>query len=117
MKRLILPLVLLIGAIAASPVQAQFSRRGASFADLGSVSVEVSPKEARPGETVQVKFTVAPSKGAWTYPVHPKDKGQLAVNAINWKTTKPSDLIFVGGITDPPNAKTKPRREESQRGD
>ncbi|HEY2909804.1 MAG TPA: cytochrome c biogenesis protein CcdA, partial [Gemmataceae bacterium] len=112
MKRLILPLVLLIGSVAAAPAQAQFGRKS-SFADLGSVSVQVSPKEARPGETVQVKFTVAPNKGAWTYPVHPKDRGQLAVNAINWKTTKPSDLIFVGGITDPPDAKTKPRDEKN----
>jgi thiol:disulfide interchange protein len=82
-----------------------------TFADLAQVTVEVTPKEAKPGETVQVKLTVAPKPGNWTYPVKPKDRDQIGTNRIEWKPV-PADLIFVGDIQDPPNAKTKASEDD-----
>ena len=85
MMRFLLPLALIVGTF--SPVAAQFETAPkkpgrTSFADLGKVTVEVTPKEAKPGETVQIKLTVAPQPGAWTYPVNPKDPTQPARGAI-----------------------------------
>ena len=81
-----------------------------TFADYGKVTMEVSPKAARPGETVTVKVTVAPSSFAWTYPNKPSDPAQAGKNNI--QPPPPGDLIFVGGVTDPPGAKTKPRDDK-----
>ncbi len=76
-------------------------------ADFGQVSVEIRPKEAKPGQTVSVLLTVTPAPKAWTYPNHPSDPKQDSKNAIRFP--KPGDLIFVEAVTDPPGPKTKPR--------
>ena len=108
-------------AVAISPVAAQPNpfekgpKKRATFADVGKVTVEVTPKEAKPGETVQVKLTVAPNPGNWTYPVNPKDREQAGSNRIKWEP-KLADLIFVGGITDPPDPKSKPRDDDKPNG-
>lgn len=81
------------------------------FSDLGTVTVEVSPKEAKPGQTVQVKLTVEPKPLAWTYPTSPKDKEQPGSNRINWEP-KANDLVFVGAVVDPEGVMTKKRSDE-----
>ncbi|MFO0802254.1 MAG: cytochrome c biogenesis protein CcdA [Gemmataceae bacterium] len=81
------------------------------FSDLGTVTVEVSPKEAKPGQTVQVRLTVEPKPLAWTYPTSPKDKEQPGSNRINWEP-KANDLVFVGTVVDPEGVKTKKRSDE-----
>lgn len=84
------------------------------FSDVGKIKVEVTPKEAKPGQTVQVRLTVIPlglPGEAWTYPTHPADPDQPGKNTI--KLPAPGDLIFVGKVSDPPDAKTKPQPGKS----
>ncbi len=118
MKRFLIPvaLICLFSAGSASaqpggPLDAPGPKKRSTFADLGKVTVEVTPKEAKPGETVQVKLTVETKPGAWTYPVKPKDPGQPGSNRINWEP-RLADLIPVGAIIDPPNPKVGPREDE-----
>ena len=49
-------------------------KRSSSFADLGKVTVEVTPKEAKPGETVQVKLTVETKPAPGPIPSNPKTR-------------------------------------------
>lgn len=107
MKRLAIACLVFLTAASTSLAQ---PKKRTTFADLGKVSVEVTPREAKPGQTVQVKLTVSPTLGSWTYPVNPKDKSQPGSNVIDWEP-KAGDLIFVGTVVDPPNPKMKPRGE------
>ena len=117
MTRFLVSFALIACSLAAAPVSAQPNpfekgpKKRTTFADLGKVTVEVTPKEAKPGETVQVKLTVQPFPGNTTYPAKPKDPKQPGLNRINWEP-KLADLIFVGDITDPPNPKTKPQPDK-----
>ena len=80
-----------------------------SFEEVATLSAEIVPAKAKRGETVTYKVTVVPRKGAWTYPIKPKDDSQVAKNGIG--LPKPGDLIFVDNIVDPPGLKEKPREE------
>ena len=117
MTRSLVAIALIAGTLSATSVSAQPNpfekgpKKRTTFADLGKVTVEVTPKEAKPGETVQVKLTVVPALGAWTYPVNPKDPTQPGSNHINWEP-RLADLIFVGHITDPPGIKLKDREDK-----
>ncbi len=79
------------------------------FAKLADADVTVTPAKAKWGETVTIKITVAVKPGvkAWTYPFAPQDATQEAKNSLTLPA--PGDLIFIGKLTDPPGAKTKPR--------
>jgi len=114
MTRFALSFALSLLAAASAPAQFDGPKKPVSrpkFSDLGSVSVEVLPKEAKPGQSVKVLLTVEPKPLAWTYPTKPKDKDQPGANRINWEP-KANDLIFVGDVVDPADAKTKPREDE-----
>lgn len=115
MKRFLIPVALFALALSTSAFAqpgglGSTGKKRKGFPDLAKVTVEVSPKEAKPGETVQVKLTVTPSAGSWTYPTKPKDPNQRSTNSIDWSPKK-SDLIFVGNVQDPPNPKTKPNED------
>ncbi|MFM8272160.1 MAG: protein-disulfide reductase DsbD family protein [Gemmata sp.] len=108
-------------ALVAAPAGAQFGDDPApavkgnlpkEFAKRASVSVEVSPAKVRWGETVAVRVTITPKPGAWTYPAFPADTSQAARNTLDLPA--PGDLIFIGGVADPPvKWKQKPRQGAS----
>lgn len=102
--------VLWLGAILAlvelgSPAMAQVPRK---LADLADVRAEIVPRQARRGQTVTYRFTVAPKPGAWTYPIAPKT-GQASVTKL--VPPPPGVLIFVTSPTDPPNHPWKTKTE------
>jgi thiol:disulfide interchange protein DsbD len=93
-----------------APAAGGESKLPRQFAKLADVSVTVTPEKAKWGETVVVKLTISPKPEAhaWTYPVFPKEPGQLATNLI--QLPEPGDLIFIGAVTDPAvEWKRKPR--------
>ena len=114
MIRFLVPLAFAILAASAAPGQFETPKKVAGkpkrFSDVGRITVEVSPKEAKPGQTVQVTLTVEPTTFAWTYPAKPSDASQRSTNHIAWEP-KLADLIFVGDVADPPGPKTKPRAD------
>jgi thiol:disulfide interchange protein DsbD len=86
-------------------------RRPTSFAEVGTVTARFEPARAKRGEVVQLKVTVSPKPGGWTYPTAPKQK-QAGSNAI--RVPPPGDLVFVGGVADPPGVKTEVHEGEPQ---
>jgi thiol:disulfide interchange protein DsbD len=110
-----LTLALLAAPAAAQPPDLPFTLPGAnkarSFEDVAEYEARIEPAKAKPGETVTFKLTVTPKPGAWTYPANPPD-GQLARNDIDYP--RRGDLIFVGGVADPPGWKTKPAAESGK---
>lgn len=86
-----------------------------SFADVAEMTAEVVPAKAKRGETVTFKVTVSPVPGAWTYPVHVKDKEQAARSSFAFPPTllkgvpQPHTLILAAPVTDPPGLQEKPR--------
>jgi thiol:disulfide interchange protein len=112
-------LAVLTLALLASPAAAQppddlpfklpgFGPKATSFYDIADYEAAIEPAQAKPGETVTFKLTVTPKLGAWTYPANPPD-GQLARSEIDFP--RRGDLIFVGGVADPPGWQTKPSAE------
>lgn len=91
-----------------SPATAQVPRK---FADIAEVKAEIVPAQARRGQTVTYRLTVAPKSGAWTYPIAPKT-GQASVTKL--VLPPPGVLIFVTPPADPPNHpwKTKPEPDD-----
>ena len=90
---LLAPLALLLAA-APAPAQGQ-----SKFADVATVTAEVTPGSAKRGQTVTYRITVAPKDGYWTYPTKP-ETGQASVTVL--EPPPPGDLIFVTGPKDPP---------------
>ncbi|HVL15605.1 MAG TPA: protein-disulfide reductase DsbD domain-containing protein [Gemmata sp.] len=70
------------------------------------VSAEVSPAEAKPGQTVTFSLTVELNEGYHTYPTKQIDK--MADGMINsFKFPPAGQLIFVGDVQDPKDPLTK----------
>lgn len=71
-----------------------------------SVTAEIVPAEAKPGQVVTLKITVALNDGYYTYPAVQPDKA--AAGMVN-KLDFPADagLVFVGETLDPADFKTK----------
>jgi thiol:disulfide interchange protein DsbD len=84
------------------------------FEQVGAVSVEVTPAQAKRGQTVAVKLTVSPKPGAWTYPAKPKDTDQLAKNSL--RLPDPGTLVFVKPVADPLVAWKEKQREDAPNG-
>lgn len=78
------------------------------FADIAEVRAEIVPSQARRGQTVVYRLTVAPRPGAWTYPIAPKT-GQPSVTKL--VVPPPNVLIFVTPPADPPNHPWKTKTE------
>ncbi len=97
-----------------SPAMAQFDIPGFApaqprfFADLGTVTAEVTPARARRGEAVVVKLTVSPVPGAHTYPTQ-VNPGQTAKNVLppDNGTLVFADLNDPAGWEEIPSAEDK----------
>ena len=117
MPRSALPLAIFVLCAVTAPAGAQFgdepfaraeSKLPKEFAKRADVTVQVVPAKVKWGETVAVKVTVSPKSHAWTYPAFPTDPKQLARNTL--ELSSPGELIFIGGVADPPvKWKQKPR--------
>jgi thiol:disulfide interchange protein DsbD len=105
MKRLAL-LALAFGILGTTPGLGQ--ERNLTFdGAVQSITGQIEPAEARPGQTVTYKLVVAMNPGHHTYPTHQPDQREKdSQNQIELPNT--GDLIFVSPIVDPPNAITKP---------
>lgn len=79
--------------------------RAKNFSEIATTSIEIEPKQAKRGETVTLRFTIAPKPNCYTYPMNPPDH-QLGKNTLGLPKSGP--LVFVGSIIDPPGAKAKP---------
>jgi hypothetical protein len=79
-----------------APALAQLPEK---LSDLVDVRASVFPPEAKRGQTVTYRITVAPKPGAWTYPITgtPGQSSKIALVA-----PPPGDLVFVTEAKDPP---------------
>ncbi len=81
------------------------AKRPTTFTDVATFSISTNPTTAARGQVVEVKLTVSPKPGNYTYPTSASTT-QLSKNKIVLPTE--GDLIFVEPIQDPPGAKEKP---------
>ena len=96
----------------AMPVRAQFddpipsktSKKANAFAGVATMTSEIVPAKAKPGQLVTYRLTVSPKPGCWTYPANPPAT-QLSKNKI--KLPAAGDVVFVEPVTDPLGAKEK----------
>jgi DsbC/DsbD-like thiol-disulfide interchange protein len=104
--RLIALAVPFVAVVAAAPGPADAAAQKWYEKAVKGVSVAVEPAEAKPGQTVTVKLTVALHDGYTTYPLAQPEKA--AANFVNVITfPKPGDVIFVGTASDPDKLPTK----------
>ena len=97
----------------AMPVRAQFddlipsksSKKANAFAGVATMTSEIVPAKAKPGQLVTYRLTVSPKPGCWTYPANPPPN-QLSKSKI--KLPAAGDVVFVEPVTDPYGAKEKP---------
>jgi len=81
------------------------------FDDVGSITAEFTPKQAKPGQVVDLKLTVAPKSGWHTYPTAASAK-QDYLNRVKPEYTAPKpgkpgpSMIVVGPVKDPAGAET-----------
>ena len=104
MKRLALLSVTVLIALT-SPAAGQRPRLKFENA-VESIQATVEPAEARPGQTVVYKVAVKLRPEWYTYPVHQQD-GPFKDSRNVLELPATSDLIFVEGVKDPPNARPK----------
>jgi hypothetical protein len=77
---------------------------------IKKVEAVFDPAEAKPGQTVRLKVTVALADGYFTYPVVQPDEGsKFSVNKFTFPSEGP--FIFVGDVLDPAEPKTKKEGE------
>lgn len=97
MKSLLsLAVVVLVGTVAVAQPKDAFKKAEAVF----------EPAEAKPGQTVSLKITIALGEGYQTYPaVQPSPEHRFNVNKFT--VANEGGLIGVGEIVDPVGAKSK----------
>ena len=83
------------------------------FDDVGSITAEFTPKQAKPGQTVNLKITVTPIGFGWhTYPTEASGP-QLSTNTFKPQILPPRkgrpipNFIVVGSVVDPPGLEKK----------
>src|SRR5262245_58751368 len=70
------------------------------------VEAVFEPADAKPGQTVTLKITVALADGYHTYPVvQPADEAKFSANKITFPADGP--VVYVGETVDPVGPKTK----------
>jgi thiol:disulfide interchange protein DsbD len=83
------------------------------FGDVGTISAEFTPKQAKPGQIVDLKLTVTPKGFGWhTYPTEASGK-QQSLNKVKAEILPPTQtqpaphFLVVGPVVDPPGLETK----------
>jgi hypothetical protein len=95
-------LTFLVALISPAAAQDRLTFSGA----VRSITGQIEPAEARPGQTVTYKLTVSLNPGHLTYPtVQPDQRERQSQNKIQLPAD--GDLIFVEPVADPADAKTK----------
>src|SRR5262249_6768182 len=108
MKRLSCFVLLIAGVM---PAFGQDRTRITFDGAVQSVTSQIEPAEASPGQTVTFKLVVRLNPGFHTYPtVQPDPSEASSRNVIQLPAA--GDLIFVEPVADPPGAKTKPGSEK-----
>ncbi|OWK42340.1 hypothetical protein [Fimbriiglobus ruber] len=75
-----------------------------------SIEATFEPAEAKPGQTVTFRLTVHLNPGCQTYPTKQPDKQAAGmVNTIKFPAA--GSVVFVGGVIDPADPKTKAEPE------
>ena len=105
-------LTLVAVCLAAPPVGDRFpelgGRRGGAanvFTDVASVTAEIVPAKAKPGDAVVFRLTIAPKPGCWTYPFKPSGP-QISKN--DFEPVKAGPVRLPVPPADPAGAHTKP---------
>lgn len=101
---LVIPFALLLAALPGQPAAAL--QKGWYEKAVKKVEAAFDPAEAKPGQTVTFKLTVALNDGYHTYPTaQPEKAAEGFVNQV--KFPDPGAVIFVGPVTDPKGFVTK----------
>jgi hypothetical protein len=102
----LVPLAAALGLAAALPPAGAAATQKWYERAVKKVSAEITPAEAKPGQTVTFTLTVELNDGYHTYPTVQSDKS--AAGMVNvFKFPDPGTVIFVGELENPRNAKTK----------
>lgn len=72
---------------------------------IQALTATFEPAQAKPGETVTLRVNLVLNQGWYTYPIVQADS-QVSSKS-KFTTPKSDELVFVGGIIDPPNPKEK----------
>ncbi len=75
-----------------------------SFADVGTISAEVIPAKAKPGQLVTLKFTIEPKRGWYTYAT---STGKVKLRPEPTELPQERNLYIVGATADPAGSETK----------
>ncbi len=75
-----------------------------SFADVGTISAEVIPAKAKPGQVVTLKFTIEPKRGWYTYAT---STGKVKLRPEPTELPQERNLYIVGATADPAGSETK----------
>lgn len=81
------------------------------LSDYGEVSLVFDPPQVKPGQVVNLRFTVRPKKDCWTYPIDvPKNqipRTTFGTGRLGLFGEKPTDFAVLPAITDPAGATEK----------
>lgn len=85
-------------------IPSKSSKKANAFAGVATMTSEIVPAKAKPGQLVTYRLTVSPKPGCWTYPANapPKQVGKSKI-----KLPAAGDVVFVEPVTDPYGAKEK----------
>ena len=85
-------------------IPSKSSKKANAFAGVATMTSEIVPAKAKPGQLVTYRLTVSPKPSSWTYPANPPPK-QFSKSKI--KLPPAGDVVFVEPVTDPYGAKEK----------
>ena len=75
------------------------------ISDVGEITAEIDPIKAKPGQVVDLKFTITPTKRGWH--TYPSSSGKVVVKPPPKEVPQDRILYVVGDVKDPPGAKVE----------
>ena len=82
-----------------------------SFPDVADLITTIEPAQAKRGQVVTFKLTIAPKPGCYTYPITPPESQDSRNKVV---LPRKGNVIFVGEPRDPAGWKEKPAAEEGK---
>ena len=82
-----------------------------SFADVADLVTTIEPAQAKRGQVVTFKLTIAPKPGCYTYPITPPESQDSRNKVV---LPRKGNVIFVGEPRDPDGWKEKPAAESGK---